>query len=139
MIRFLKPFLGREWTGTPYIQGHIEIFHEGIWGAICDDHMNDAAATVLCKMAGYPHGGKYSEIYQQLLSNKANKIWLDDLRCTGFETNVSGCNHRPWGMHDCSHHEEVGIRCFTDPGMWNFTLFLITAFCITSFTLNTES
>ena len=39
-----------------YIQGHVEILHDGIWGTICDDKFNDNAARVICRMAGYSKG-----------------------------------------------------------------------------------
>src|SRR5688572_9323779 len=39
------------------------------------------------------------------------QIWLDDVRCNGYETSLSGCPHRAWGSHDCSHAEDVYIFC----------------------------
>ena len=81
--------------------------------------MNDAAASVLCKMAGYSHGGQYSKEYQQNLPNKATIIWLDDLTCKGTEVHVDQCRHRIWGSNDCSHSEDVGIRCFKRQSMYN--------------------
>ena len=118
LVRFPSPRRGTA-DGVPYIQGHVEIFHDGIWGTICDDQVNDGAAIVLCKMAGYSYGGDYRLNYRQYLSNKASKIWLDDLSCRGTESDVSRCRHRPWGINNCNHGEDVGIRCYTDRGTFN--------------------
>ena len=42
--------------GRSYIQGHVEILHENVWGTICDDDFDNNDATVICKMAGYSVG-----------------------------------------------------------------------------------
>ena len=38
-------------------------------------------------------------------------IWLDDLHCRGFETQLGQCSHRGWGYHNCGHHQDVSIAC----------------------------
>ncbi|KAG0727815.1 Neurotrypsin [Chionoecetes opilio] len=41
-------------------------------------------------------------------------IWLDDLRCLGYESSVEDCQHMPWGSNNCDHSEDVGLRCASD-------------------------
>lgn len=41
----------------------------------------------------------------------ADPIWLDDVDCTGAEIGMQNCAHRPWGQHNCSHNDDVSIRC----------------------------
>jgi len=43
-------------------------------------------------------------------------IWLDDLKCYGFGSDVrlANCRHNGWGVHNCCHQEDVSIRCFED-------------------------
>jgi len=38
-------------------------------------------------------------------------IWLDDVDCDGSETNITNCDHRGWGSHNCDHDEDVSISC----------------------------
>ncbi|XP_026513552.1 neurotrypsin-like [Terrapene carolina triunguis] len=38
-------------------------------------------------------------------------ILLDDMACTGTEFSFLDCPHSNWGQHDCSHAEDVGVRC----------------------------
>ncbi|XP_052074013.1 A disintegrin and metalloproteinase with thrombospondin motifs adt-1-like [Mytilus californianus] len=40
------------------------------------------------------------------------KIWLDDIECTGTESNMTKCPHSLWGTHNCIHDEDVGVHCF---------------------------
>ena len=44
-------------------------------------------------------------------TNGVGQIWLDDLRCTGRETNLFSCSHLPVGTHNCAHFEDAGVRC----------------------------
>jgi len=44
------------------------------------------------------------------------QILLDDLQCNGSETSFLNCAHNGWGLHNCSHDEDVSIVC-GDVGM----------------------
>ena len=45
----------------------------------------------------------------------SGQIWLDDVRCSGTETNIDECVHGGWGVHNCEHREDVAVWC--NPGM----------------------
>ena len=112
MIRFLRPNVSYEGQFT-MISGYVEIYHENLWGSICDDYFGDASANVICKIGGYIAGIYDNGIYKQnyLGLHKASKIWLDDVRCNGSETNVDQCNHTSWGQNNCNRREDIGIKC----------------------------
>ena len=42
------------------------------------------------------------------------QIWLDDVMCTDscLISNLNQCSHRGWGVHDCTHDQDVSIACY---------------------------
>ena len=41
----------------------------------------------------------------------SGQIWLDDVDCSGTETNIADCRHQDWGRSNCEHNEDVSIAC----------------------------
>ena len=42
-------------------------------------------------------------------------IWLEEVTCLGTERDIATCSHKSWGSHDCSHSEDVSVRCTEPP------------------------
>lgn len=38
-------------------------------------------------------------------------IWLSDLECIGYETDISLCGNSGWARRGCGHDEDVGLNC----------------------------
>ena len=39
--------------GSSKREGRLEVYHDGVWGTVCDDDFNDAAARVACNSLGF--------------------------------------------------------------------------------------
>ena len=89
--------------------GRVEVFYGGRWGTVCDNNWDMNDAVVVCRQLGYKYGiralGKGSVLFG------SGKIWLDNVNCTGSESNLTSCAHNGWGIHNCGHDEDAGVEC----------------------------
>ncbi len=105
------------------------------WGVICDDYWTDVEADVACRQLGYvgavDNGGRTRDEQGRSLPplyfgapDAGVPMWLDNLMCTGKETNLLECprfrggqspgsGNLPVGKHNCRPSEAVGVRCTT--------------------------
>ncbi|XP_008436893.1 macrophage receptor MARCO [Poecilia reticulata] len=87
-------------------RGRVEVMHNNVWGTICDDSFGPLDGRVICKMLGFQ-----TVVNTFGASPGAGKIWLDELQCTGAESDIFDCPHNEVGAHNCNHDEDVGVLC----------------------------
>ena len=106
------------------------MFHNGEWGTVCDDRLDNAGnkmPAMACVFAGYANGKwvPRGDIANMSVAPASQRIWLDDVRChlgskhwTGEDpTKLHHCYHAGWGNNNCTHEEDVHLRCVEALGM----------------------
>ena len=122
-------------------EGRLEVFYRGQWGTVCDDRMDGSfniygnggrvlrtvpnhAPTLACELMGKGNKGEVIDLGPYRARDGVPRpIWLDDLRCeegrgrTGDPpTRLDQCYHAGIGRDNCTHDEDVALRCSTVAG-----------------------
>ncbi|XP_022110410.1 deleted in malignant brain tumors 1 protein-like [Acanthaster planci] len=88
-------------------KGRLEIFLNGEWGTVCDDSWGLEEATVACRQMGFPNTASALVSY----GGGVGQIHLDNVVCSGVETNLISCQHDTVEIHNCNHIKDVGVEC----------------------------
>ena len=95
-------------NGPSMWQGRVEIYHNGVWGTVCDDFFGREEAEVICRQMGASRGFALTDCQY---GEGTGQILLDDLMCIGSETRLDECEHRGWGTNNCGHQEDASVNC----------------------------
>ena len=88
--------------------GRVEVYYQGIWGTVCKNGWNKDAADVVCRGSGYDEASKTSV---NDVPGGTGMILLEGVDCIGLERSLGSCDSKGWGVHNCTHDDDVAIKC----------------------------
>lgn len=85
--------------------GRVEIYHDNLWGTLCDSLWDDLDAIVACRMLGFKNGTMYKVPRNE---NQLGPGLMDFIDCVGYEDSLLDCPLVEWESQNC---EDAGVRC----------------------------
>ena len=95
--------------GESEFEGRVEVLYNGTWGTVCDDSWGLEDATVVCRQLGFPSAQDYKPF--AYFGAGEGAIVLDDVGCSGDESNIGLCTNGGLLQHNCGHSEDAGVIC----------------------------
>uniref|UniRef100_A0A3P9CAR2 Soluble scavenger receptor cysteine-rich domain-containing protein SSC5D n=1 Tax=Maylandia zebra TaxID=106582 RepID=A0A3P9CAR2_9CICH len=96
-------------AGSTRCSGRVEIFHNKIWGTVCDNGWDLNDAEVVCRELNC--GMALEAPRSAHFGAGTGQIWLDDVACSGKEGSLTECQHGGFGVNTCKHGEDAGVIC----------------------------
>ncbi|XP_042072714.1 deleted in malignant brain tumors 1 protein, partial [Haplochromis burtoni] len=100
-------------AGSTRCSGRVEIFHNKIWGTVCDNGWDLNDAEVVCRELNC--GMALEAPRSAHFGAGTGQIWLDDVACSGKEGSLTECQHGGFGVNTCKHGEDAGVICSAVP------------------------
>ena len=103
------PIIVRLVNGSTDYEGRVEVYYNGEWGTVCADGWDLNDAQVVCGQLGF--GPAIAARGEAFYGQGSGQIWIDNLKCLGTELNIEDCLHGGWGIEECNHTEDAGVKC----------------------------
>ena len=90
------------------------IYHNDVWGTVCDDNWDLKEATVVCRQLGY--GKAMRAVKNAAFREESGPLWYDIVRCTGRETSLTQCEQvdRSVVQRNFGCRKAAGVVCASE-------------------------
>ncbi|XP_073693838.1 scavenger receptor cysteine-rich type 1 protein M130-like [Garra rufa] len=95
--------------GEGRCSGRLEVYHNAVWGSVCDDQWDISDAQVVCRQLGC--GSALRADGNSVFGAGEGVVWLNKVECRGNEIHLWDCPLSLNNHTDCSHKEHAGLTC----------------------------
>ncbi|KAL0149893.1 hypothetical protein M9458_054799, partial [Cirrhinus mrigala] len=101
--------------GEGRCSGRLEVYHNAVWGSVCDDQWAISDAQVVCRQLGC--GAALWADGNSVFGAGEGVVWLNRVECRGNEIHLWDCPLSLKNHTDCSHKEHAGLTCADLPDL----------------------
>ncbi len=113
--------------------GRLEVYHNAVWGSVCDDQWDISDAQVVCRQLGC--GAAMRADGNSVFGAGEGVVWLNRVECRGNEIHLWDCPLSLKNHTDCSHKEHAGLT-FAGHSKHCRVLFILLSFYVFKTILN---
>uniref|UniRef100_A0A9J7WUJ1 SRCR domain-containing protein n=1 Tax=Cyprinus carpio carpio TaxID=630221 RepID=A0A9J7WUJ1_CYPCA len=95
--------------GEGRCSGRLEVYHNAVWGSVCDDQWDISDAQVVCRQLGC--GAALRADGNSTFGAGEGVVWMNKVECRGNEIHLWDCPLSLNNHTDCSHKEHAGLTC----------------------------
>uniref|UniRef100_A0A8C1ZTA9 SRCR domain-containing protein n=1 Tax=Cyprinus carpio TaxID=7962 RepID=A0A8C1ZTA9_CYPCA len=95
--------------GEGRCSGRLEVYHNAVWGSVCDDQWDISDAQVVCRQLGC--GAALRADGNSVFGAGEGVVWMNRVECRGNEIHLWDCPLSLKNHTDCSHKEHAGLTC----------------------------
>ncbi|XP_042578556.1 scavenger receptor cysteine-rich type 1 protein M130-like, partial [Cyprinus carpio] len=95
--------------GEGRCSGRLEVYHNAVWGSVCDDQWDISDSQVVCRQLGC--GAALRADGNSVFGAGEGVVWMNRVECRGNEIHLWDCPLSLKNHTDCSHKEHAGLTC----------------------------
>ncbi|XP_050957119.1 scavenger receptor cysteine-rich type 1 protein M130-like, partial [Labeo rohita] len=95
--------------GEGRCSGRLEVYHNAVWGSVCDDQWDISDAQVVCRQLGC--GAALRADGNSVFGAGEGVVWMNKVECNGNEIHLWDCPLSLNNHTDCSNKERAGLTC----------------------------
>uniref|UniRef100_A0A4W4EYW2 SRCR domain-containing protein n=1 Tax=Electrophorus electricus TaxID=8005 RepID=A0A4W4EYW2_ELEEL len=100
-------------NGGSRCAGRVEVLHRGQWGTVCSFGWDMRDAAVVCRELSC--GEAVDAVHNAHFGPGSGQTWMDNVDCSGSESTLKNCRSAGWGVTNCRHTEDAGVRLTNGP------------------------
>ncbi|XP_052429813.1 antigen WC1.1-like [Carassius gibelio] len=89
--------------------GRLEVYHNAVWGSVCDDHWDISDAQVVCRQLGC--GAALRADGNSVFGAGEGVVWMNKVECRGNEIHLWDCPLSLNNNTDCFRKKHAGLTC----------------------------
>ncbi|KAG9337093.1 hypothetical protein JZ751_029761 [Albula glossodonta] len=95
--------------GRSKLEGTVEVYLNGAWGAICSNSWGHEDAAVVCRQLGQGYKGRAR--YSPLSRLSFSLVHWSSVQCRGHEDDLLQCPNTLWNGGECANRQVAAVTC----------------------------